>query len=156
MKDYILVDPDIKLWVLINQARAAMFAVEEKELRQYGISAMRAAVLFVVQLTDNKATPAEISRWLLRRSHSVSGLLQRMETDGLIKKVNDLDRRNVKRVVITEKGQQIYKQLKNRKVIRRIISSLSEEQHQQLTLYLKKLRDRSLKELGTDLNPYYP
>lgn len=47
-----------------------MFKARDKELRKYNISVRQAGVLFVTQAIGRKATPAEISRQLLRRSHS--------------------------------------------------------------------------------------
>jgi len=97
------------IWIMLDQAHAAIYADREKELRQYNLSTMKSAVLFCINQIGSEVTPAELSRWLLRRSHSVSGLLNRMEKDGLIKKTKDLHRKNLVRVTITEKGKQAYK-----------------------------------------------
>ena len=104
-----------------------MYKARTRELFQYGITPAEAAVLVIVQAIGEKATPAEISRWLFREPHSISGLLARMEKQGLVRKVKDLDRKNLVRVVITEKGQQAYQQSTKRESIHRIMSSLSEE-----------------------------
>ena len=156
MKNFSSVDQDYKLWVLLSQAEHAVSKAVEKELSHYNITTVQAAVLFIIQAIGNEATPAEISRWLFRESHSVSGLLSRMEKEGLVRKVKDLDRKNMVRVTLTEKGQQVYRQSNKRGSIRKIMSCLSEEEHQQLTSCLERLRNKALKELSVNPKPPFP
>ena len=144
------VDRDYNLWVLLHQVSDIIFNAREEELRQYGVPAMQAEVLFVIQAIGDETMPAQIARWLLRRPHSVSGILDRMEKAGLVRKTKDLHRKNLVRVTITEKGQQAYNQALERKSIQRIMTSLSEEERQQLWSCLKTLRDKGLKEIGKD------
>ena len=89
--------------MLLNQATDATLRARQKELDRYGISAAQAAVLFIIQAIGEKATPAEITRWLFREPHSVSGMLSRMEKQGLVRKVKDLDGKNLVRIAMTEK-----------------------------------------------------
>ena len=141
------VDQYYDLWNLLSEARDAIVRVRETEASQFSISAMQTHVLFYVQAIDGPVTPAQLSRYLFRESQSVSGILNRMEKQGLIKRVKDLDRKNQVRVVITDKGRQAYNQSTRRKSIQRIISSLSEEERLQLKSFLQTLKDRALKEL---------
>ena len=138
------------LWVLLHQARDAIFKLREKELRKLGISPQNAEILFTIEAIGYKATPTAISRYLLREFHSVSSILSRMEKRGLVKKSNDLGRKNVVRVCLTEKGQQIYHEAIKREAILKILSGLSETEAQQLASSLKKLRDGALKGLGIE------
>ena len=78
------IDQDYKIWWLILGMRRAMHKARAKELFQYGITPEEASVLFVVNAIGDKATPAEVSRWVLREPHSVSSLLSRMEKDRLV------------------------------------------------------------------------
>ena len=156
MKNFQSTDEDFEMWWLILSMRRAMHKARARELSQYGITGEEAAVLFVVQAVGCRATPAEISRWLLRESHSISGLIQRMEKEGLVKKVKDLDRKNLVRVVMTEKGQQAYYQSTKRDSVHRIISSISKEERQHLRATLERLRDKALKEIGIAFKPPFP
>jgi len=63
------------------------------------------------------------------------------------------DRKNLVRVSITEKGQQAYDKSTRRKPIYKIISSLSEEERQQLRSCLEKLRNKAFKELIVEYKP---
>ena len=139
---------DYELSRLILQMNRAMYRARAKELFQYGITPEEVALLFVVQAVGYRATPTRISRLLVREPHSVSSLLTRMQKRGLVSKVKDLERKNLVRVVITEKGRQAYYHSMERKSIRRILSVLSEEERRQLRVYMKKLRDKAFEELG--------
>ena len=148
MTHFRLTDQDYRLWWLILLVRRAMYKAESKELFQYGLTHVEASVLFIIQAIGYKATPAEISRWILRESHSVSGLLDRMEKEGLVRKVKDLDRKNLIRVELTEKGCEAYNLTVGRSTIHQIMSALSQKERQQLEKCLQKLFDEALKELG--------
>ena len=138
------------LWVLLAQTKDAVLRARQKELHRYGISATQSAALFAIQAIGDKATPAEISRWLFREPHSVSELLSRMEKEGLVRKTKDLDRKNQVRVELTEKGYEAYDQSMKQESIHKIMSSLSEEAREQLRSCLQTLRDEALKELGVE------
>ncbi|MCK4721744.1 MAG: MarR family transcriptional regulator [Dehalococcoidia bacterium] len=139
------VDEDYSLWVLLHQVRDVMFAAREEELRPYASSPMQAAALFIIQAIGSESTPAEIARWMLRRPNTISGLLDRMEQAGLIRRTRDLERKNMIRVTITEKGLQSYNDSMRLESIHRIMSCLSKEECQQLRSYLERLRSEALK-----------
>jgi len=149
MKDSLFVDSNY-LWIMLHQARDAIFKLRERELKNFGISTPKAEILFTIEAIGYRATPTEISRHLLREFHSVSSILSRMEKQGLVKRVNDLDRKNLVRVYLTDKGQQVYHEAVKRETILKILSCLSETEGQQLTSSLKKLRDEALKHLGIE------
>ena len=144
------VDQDYYLWALLHQTSDAIFDARENELRQYGITTQQASVLSIVNTIGSEATPAEVSRRIFRKPHSVSGLVERAEKAGLLKKTKDLHKKNLVRVTITEKGQKIYNQSSKIKAIHRIMSALSEEERRQLQTSLEKLRSKAIKDLGMD------
>ncbi len=147
MKDFSSKDQDYDVWVLLRRTSHVVLKARGKELSQYGISAVKSALMLLVQTLGDKATPAEISRHLLREPHSVSGLLSRMERDGLVEKTKDLPKKNLIRITLTDKGRQAYYQSIKRESIHKIMSVLSGEEHQQLMLLLKRIRDKALQEL---------
>lgn len=77
MKNFSPRAEDYNLWMLLQQVGYAAFKARQKELNKHGISNIQAMVLFTIQAIGDKATPAEISRWVFRELHSVSGLLNR-------------------------------------------------------------------------------
>ena len=153
MQDTSTIKKEYKLWLLLYQVRDIFLAAREKELqKQVGITAEQSQILIVVNAIGNEATPAEIARWTLRKPHTISGILNRMEKAGLVKKSKDLPRKNMVRVAITKRGQQAYSKALEADSISRIISSLSEEKYQQLKSCLEILREKGLTEIGLDID----
>ena len=149
-KFYSAEDKDQDLWLLLTHTRYAIFRAREKELQRYGVSPEQVGLMFVVQAMGNKATPAALSRHILRQPHTVSALVDRMARRGLVKKVKDLERKNLVRVVMTEKGQKTYDLSTKRGPIHRIMNTLTDEEKKQFKDYLEKLMVKARKEIGLD------
>ena len=141
-------DRDYELWVLLHQTSDIIARARDDELRGFGVSEVQAAVLFVVKNAQVPVTPAEISRWLFREPHTVSGLLNRMVKQGLIKKEKNLERKNLIRVTLTKKGEEAYQRSEEQRGIQKILSTLSQKERDNLRAHLGKLRSKGLKELG--------
>jgi len=142
------VDQDYKLLGLLNQIQTLLINARDMECGEYCTTAMQAAVLFVVNAVGEETTPTEISRWLLRKPATVSGLLDRMEKAGLVERVKDLPKKNMVRIRLTENGKQVYKKSLKRGSLHKTMSCLSEKESQQLTSTLVKLRKRATEVLG--------
>ncbi|MBI2857797.1 MAG: winged helix-turn-helix transcriptional regulator [Chloroflexi bacterium] len=147
---------DESLWLLLVQARDAIRKARQKELNQYGISVRQSAVLSAIEAIGDKATPAEISRWTLREPHSVSEVLNRMEKAGLVQKVKDLDRKNLVRVTLTNKGREVHSKASVTECIPTIISRLPPKDRAQLASYLQTLRDEALRFMWSGEMTYPP
>ena len=148
-------DQDYNLWALLAHVRHAMYKARQKELDRYNIRPRRAAVLFVIQAIGGMATPAEISRWLFREPHSISVLLSAMEKEGLVKKSKDFNRKNLIRVELTEKGHEAYNHSLKRTSVIEAISTLSEDERQQLASYLERIRDTAIKGMPEGYSMYF-
>lgn len=145
-----LMDPDelIELRLLLRRTEEAIQKARGKELRGHKITPETSAVLHIISDLGGSARPLELSRWLFRKQHTIHGLLERMEKAGLIEKVNEPERKNGVRVVLTEQGKALYRQTKQLKGPRKIFSSLSDDQRKQLKVFLRVLLDEARKELG--------
>jgi DNA-binding MarR family transcriptional regulator len=139
---------DFNLWILLAQTRALLFSAGEAELAKFGISLMQGWTIFTIKAIGNKATPAEISRWLGREPHTVSSLLSRMVDLGLVRKEKSLDKKNLVRILLTDKGEQLYQSAIGMQSMHEIMSALNMEERRQLQSILEKLRDRTQKKLG--------
>ncbi len=151
MKKTIFTDKDFTLWWRLFQTRRVLLKARNKELNVYGITNSHAAVLFVIKVvsaTEAEVTPGKIAKWMLREPHTISALLDRMEREGLVKKAKDMEKRNLIRISMTEKGRRVYLASTKRESIRTVVSCLSEEQRGQLRTCLKLMRETALKELG--------
>ena len=143
-------DEDQDLWMLLTHARYMVLRAREKELQRYGISPEQASLLFMVQALENKATPTALSRHLLRQPHTLSALVDRTAKRGLVRKVKDLDRKNLVRVEITEKGVKAYDQSTKRGPIHRIMAELTPEEKRKFRKYLEKIYAQARREIGMD------
>lgn len=156
----ILLDPrwlgtPLHMWFLLARTRDAIYRTRERDLSDSGLTGEQTFVLGVIhgfkdQGTPEKVTPAEISRQMFRESQSVSELLQRMERDGLVAKVKDLERRNMVRIEMTKKGHDLFEATiaKSNQTMARIMSGLSVKQREQLAEGLMIVREAALQELG--------
>jgi MarR family transcriptional regulator, organic hydroperoxide resistance regulator len=145
-----------QLIVLLFQTRDLMFNVKRKELRKYGITFEELAVLIHINKLGDKATPVELSRLLLRKHHSITGLLLRMEKKGLIIRNKDLKKKNMIRVSMTEKGESLYQNTKKENSLNRMVDLLSIEQKQAMAKGLNILRDESFDILKIEDKPPLP
>lgn len=140
-------DRDYILWTLLRQTADAAARARDKELMKRGLTASGADALFAIKAIGDEATPAHISRWMFRQSHSVSGLLDRLERSGHIKRTKDLARKNMVRISLTKKGEEAFRACSPMEAIHSVMSTLSDERREQLARALELVRDKALDEL---------
>jgi DNA-binding MarR family transcriptional regulator len=151
MAQQIKADKDYTLLTSLLQVADIFVKVRERELLTQNLSATSAAILFLVDAMGKDVTPAKISRMLLREPHSVSGILMRMEKQGLIKRAKNMERKNLIRITLTTKGENALKQAMKKEGVKHVLSKVSEEQRRQLKQTLSTLKEAGMKELH--LNP---
>lgn len=149
-------DPYIALWQLLRRTYRLMVKARQKELDKYGMSLEASSVMFAVSVLGRQATPTVIARYLFLEPNSVSQLLTRMQNDGLVQRVNDLERKNYARVEFTKKGRAIYRRCTVQSSIKSIVSVLSEEEQGDMWGLLAKLRERSIERLRLRKPVRYP
>jgi DNA-binding MarR family transcriptional regulator len=148
MAQQIKADKDYTLLTSLLQVADIFVKVRERELLTQNLSATSAAILFLVEAMGKDVTPAKISRMLLREPHSVSGILMRMEKQGLIKRAKNMERKNLIRVTLTTKGENALKQAMKKEGVKHVLSKLTEEQRKQLKQSLTTLKEAGMKELN--------
>lgn len=138
-------DEAFALWAGLARCRDAISRVRQNELREIGISPTQAGILYMVKNSTSPMTPAQISRGLFRQPNTVLLLLRRMEERGLVTQTKDLERKNLVRLRLTEKGEKVYHQSRlTRDSIREIMSCLSRRERSNLQAYLKKLQTEAI------------
>jgi len=137
-------DPHWNLYALVYWTHRALFEARRDEVMIFGITAMECALLTVVQGLGGSATPAEISRWMMRRRPTISGLLDRMERNGLVRRTEYPGNKKLKKVVMTEKGEDALRRAWRHDIMHDIMSSLSEEEFRELWSLLEKLRQAAI------------
>jgi len=143
------VNVDMQIWGLIRQVDNAMYRCREKELSGSGCTAVDTAVLYTLKVAPNGITQAEIARLIFREPNTVTILLRKLEKKGLVRRTKDLERKNLVRVTITNKGKKALSEAMARwNVIRDIASCLSEEDKIHLRSSMLKLHRKSFEALG--------
>jgi DNA-binding MarR family transcriptional regulator len=142
-------DKHLESWLLLSRARYVVYRVRERELRRYNLSPENAQVLAILQSdTEVKSTQANLARLGLLKPHTMSAMLRRMEKKGLIKRQKDLERKNLIRVTLTEKGRKAYELTSKRGPIHRIMGTLNEKENEQFYRILNKILIKAGEELG--------
>ena len=141
-----LSDEDYRLWVLLQQAHYAVSRLREKELDQFGVSITQAKVMAVIRALDTPATPAEIARRVLRAPHTISEMINRIASQGLVKKIKDLDRKNMVRIELTDEGEQVFQRFTMMKHISAVLAQLPDTDRKNLDTCLTRLRDLAMEE----------
>jgi MarR family transcriptional regulator, organic hydroperoxide resistance regulator len=148
MAQQIKADKDYTLVTSLLQVADIFVKIRERELLPQNLSATSAAILFLVDAMGKDVTPAKITRMLLREPHSISGILMRMEKQGLLKRAKNMERKNLIRVTLTSKGEAALKQAMKKEGVNHVLSNLTEEQRRQFKQSLSALKDAGMKELN--------
>ncbi|MCX5999082.1 MAG: MarR family transcriptional regulator [Chloroflexi bacterium] len=142
-------DKYYNLWMLVHLTHSALLRARHHEIRrEVGITYMEFAALSVVDTLGTTATPAKISRWLMRKPQSVSDLLTRMEKRGLLKREPHPSSKKLKMVVVLPKGREALNLAKSIDSVPDIMCCVSEDEFRQLWLLLQRLRARALARLA--------
>jgi len=141
-------DKDYMLWRLFAQVFNAVFKARKKELMRYELTPRQAGILTIALDTNGTSTSYKIAKWLVLERHSISEMTNRMEKQGLIKKVSNLENRKTSRLELTKKGYVAAQSAKQYEAYHKIFSCLSKEQRQYLTDILRALRAAAFEEIG--------
>jgi MarR family transcriptional regulator, organic hydroperoxide resistance regulator len=150
MQETLISDMNYQMWGLIHQLRHAIYQIVKKELKSFGLSPAKTTTLFVIKYSDEQLSPGEIAKLQLRSHNSVSVMIDGLAKDGLVKKTQDPNRKNVVRVALTEKGEQACNLAMKSETIPRIFSCLTKEESKQLISSLEKVLDKVHEELGRE------
>jgi DNA-binding MarR family transcriptional regulator len=148
-------DRDYDLYLLFSKAQYLTWRAREKELQRYRITPEQAQLYFAIKAMNDEPTVADLSRVALRKPHSISALVTRMEKKGLIDKTKDPKKNNQVRVALTEKGEKAYEKTEKRGPIHRIMSSLDDAERESFMDCLEKILKKARTELGMD-SDYLP
>ena len=127
-------------WGRLFLAAKVVERAREIELSRVNISLIQAMVLYALKLSPEPLTPSRLARMLCREPHSMSALIDRMEQQGLVEKKHDLSRKNLVRVVVTPKGEEVFQRQRSVNTVANLTSTLTKEERQALGTCVDKLR----------------
>jgi DNA-binding MarR family transcriptional regulator len=132
------------LWMLLDETTFLISNAREKELRKNNLSSVQIKVLLTLNYVGHSLTVQELCHWMIRGHTSVSLLTDKMVDKGLVEKNTDINNKNQTLISITKKGKQIIHRLNTQKPIPEVLAGLSEEECDQLIIYLKKILNQAV------------
>jgi DNA-binding MarR family transcriptional regulator len=143
-----------QLFQLLRYTADAIHRAREYELKKYNLTPEQAGALVCILSLGNKATQAELSRWLFRLPNSITILINRMEKLGLVKKKPDKKRKNINRLSLTKKGYEAYLHSIEFQAFHPIVAILPEAERRQLWTSLENIREKVFENLHLDIATY--
>lgn len=125
---------------LLSKTQQIVFQQFKASLAKYDVTPVQYGVLKCLWHQDGQ-NPSQIAGSLFLDTSTVTGILDRMENKGMIKRIADPnDRRSIK-VVLTEQGRQLEEPVT--KVIdeenKKVLCALNEEEQVKLMEYLNRI-----------------
>ena len=153
MYDVQFSDITLTTWALLRQTWSVMDKAAETRLAKVGLTPEKVAVLWICRDYPGLLTTAEIARFMSRQSQSVTGLLNRMEEEGLVARTPKRKGRPFTEVRLTEKGHKAC--TAGVAVIKVLVAEtapiLSTEERQKLHNYLAALRQQLVDSMHLEL-----
>lgn len=140
-------------WMRLFRTYKVLERAREVELAKCGLSLAQAGVLYFLKDAKEPLTPSKLARLMYKEPHTMSGLISRMEAQGLVKKTKNLEKKNLVRVSLTKKGKEAFKRQLSKMAVMNITSFLSEKDLAMLNALSDRLRAKGL-ELLRDMQPY--
>lgn len=141
---------NLALWVALTRSYYYMRRIREKELKKIGLSVAQSTVLAIIDECEEQgtdATPVAISKRLLKAASTTTEILDRMVKKGLIIRINDLERKNMVRVHMTDMGREMFERSRQVRYFDSIFAKLTPAKRNSLKAYLNLLTDVAKKRL---------
>jgi len=148
------VDQDYRLVNLLVIASQVLGRIRKSELAPHDITPEASRVMMSIQNLGDKATSAEISRYIFREPNSVSEILSRMQSKGLIIRKKP-SKGKTQIIGLTEKGKQTLEDISKAKEasLGYVIAFMSDEEELKMISELEELVNRSFQKLGMSRIP---
>ena len=153
MYDYKFAGESLTAFAQLRHTWFAINKVVETRLLDVDSTPETVAVLWACRDFPGPLHPAEIARLVFRAPHTVAGMLNRLEQEGLIERVPKEPGHPFTEVKITAKGEEVCSPrieiLKD--VVAEVMSALSEEDLKQLEELIRPLQMKAIEMLRVKL-----
>lgn len=143
----------IHAYLAVRKTHDAINRIVSKRLAERGLSVPKFGI--IRSLYDHESLPlTELSNLIFRGNSNVTTLINRMERDGLVERVNCEGDRRVRRVRLTEKGRELAPKVvtEHRAFLHQMmVSCLPPENHRTLTTLLNQI-EKSIMDLEKNFN----
>jgi len=135
-------DQAYKVWDLWHITSVLMEKHAEDTLAPLNISYPQFLVLYVLNRSGKAATATDLAKQLGRNPNALSMILDRMEKNGLVRKVRNLPDRRLVRVAMTKEGREMltttFEATQN--MIEKMFAAFSDEELETLSNLITKLQ----------------
>ncbi len=136
---------DYNLFMLIGLTLNAIFRARNHQIKELDLTPAEFHLLLLVSELGGTATPGEIAQWMMRKPPTISGLLNRMEKNGLIVRKGFKNNKKLRKVALTKKAHEYLEKLSvGEDILNVIMNSLEKDEYEQLWNLLEKLRSVAL------------
>lgn len=145
---------DIRHEAVLNIVRTATLASSKAAqlFRNFDLTEAQFNVLFALKFTDGDITQAELGKRLVVTRASITSVLDKLESKGLVKRKSIPGNRRAHHVEMTEKGRALIDEVEPsyRDEIHRALTDLSDDDCRVLIHSLEQTRARIRRMLRTD------
>ena len=152
MGDNIELTENQRQWMRLETIMGLMGRARSLELARSGINIPQAAVLYGLKTAAEPLTPMRLARMMHKQPHTVSALVHRMESQGLVSTKKDMKRKNWLRVSLTKKGEEALKSWASATTVPDSLNVLSKKEVEALQTITRKLHNRGI-ELLRQMQP---
>ncbi len=153
-KNRVALSEEYEFWILMTQVVEGLSKVNEHELRPIGLSPVQLGVMYVVKTAKEPLIGSEIARRLVRKPQSVHQLLDRMETQGMVRRIRNNEGKREVPIELTEKGEKLFIEAGKIHIIPEILGQLSPKERKLVRTILEKLRTATYEKLAPQ--PSFP
>ena len=136
-----------RLWVALMHVQFVLSSLRDIEITKYSIPKQQLHVLALIANKKKPITPSGLALRLIRKNHTISELISRMEQKGLVEKVFDKSKKSILDLNLTEKGEKVYNATRDMSHLAKVFSQLSLQEIEILISSLKKLTSGGIDEL---------
>jgi len=144
MAESIKLTENQKAYMRMGTLMAVIDRARDLELARIGLNIPQASALYCLKVSKEPMTPMKLSRMMHKQPHTVSQLVKRMETRGLVSTKKDMKRKNWVRVSLTKKGEEAVKLWATATDVPDAFSCLSKKDTEALYRITQQLHSRSL------------
>lgn len=128
---------------LLTRAQQSVYQHFKNKLAAFDVTPVQYGVLNCLWREDG-LTPKQIAETLSLDSSTITGILDRLENKGLLKRTSDPNDRRALRVVLTERGVKLREPVEKAAVEanQHYLEAFDGSDYERIKQYLKKIADR--------------
>jgi len=146
-------DPAMMPWVLVSELYWMSYKLLERRMYELGVSASQARVLAVLHHAGAPMKPSAVALVLFQETQSITGIVNRIESNGWVVRTPDPDDRRAIGLALTDAGRAVAQQVIgiSEKLYSELFdAALSDADRRAVVNALRKVRSRAFQLPETD------